>query len=332
MDGIALLPTGDRKDLFEETARKRDTTSAVLEKDFWSCFVLQKLFTSEVLAGQLLFKGGTSLSKVFGLLERFSEDIDIVLDWKAIIDEDPNEKRSRKKQTKFIEWLREKSIKYIAEVILPELQTQVGHVCKLELDERHENVIRITYPSSFDSDYLRSEVQLEIGPVSLLVPNDIFTIQPYAADEFPEHFSNPSCAVRVICAESTFWEKITILHQEAFRPEDKTQPPGYSRHYYDMMRMAGSNVKTRALADLGLLRTVVDFKNKFYPRAWARYDLAEPGSIHLLPPPHVEAALRRDYREMQEMIYGERPSFDEILKVLKILEEEINSLQGESND
>ncbi|MCK4505849.1 MAG: nucleotidyl transferase AbiEii/AbiGii toxin family protein [Candidatus Aegiribacteria sp.] len=332
MDGIALLPAGDRNDLFEETARKRDTTSAVIEKDFWVCLVLQKLFTSELLAGQLLFKGGTSLSKVFGLLERFSEDIDIVLDWKAIIDEDPNEKRSRKKQTRFIERLREESIKYIAEAILPELRTRVGHVCELELDEHHENVIRITYPSSFDSDYLRSEVQLEIGPVSLLVPSDTFTIQPYAADEFPELFSNPSCNVQVICAESTFWEKTTILHQEAFRPEDKPQPPGYSRHYYDMMRMADSEIKTRALADLGLLRTVVDFKNKFYPRAWARYDLAEQGTIRLLPSPHVETALRRDYREMQEMIYGERPSFDEILKALKILEEEINSLEGESND
>ena len=125
-----------------------------------------------------------------------------------------------------------------------------------------------------------------------------------------------SVEVVAIAAERTFWEKATILHQEAHR---KTQiPQRYSRHYYDLYKLAVSPVRASALADLKLLQDVVAFKQRFYPSAWARYDLAVPGSLKLFPatPSHVKD-LARDYEEMQVMLFGAPPEFRDIIDELR---------------
>jgi len=132
--------------------------------------------------------------------------------------------------------------------------------------------------------------------------------------------------VHAIKAERTFWEKITILHHEAHRPAGNEQPPGYSRHYYDVYRIAQTPIKGRALADLDLLRAVVTFKDKFYHRGWARYDLATPGTMKLVPPDHIMRAVERDYDQMRFMIFGRRPEFQEIMDSIRALEIEINAL------
>jgi hypothetical protein len=134
--------------------------------------------------------------------------------------------------------------------------------------------------------------------------------------------------VNVISAERTFWEKATILHHEAHRPEGNAQPSRYSRHYYDLARLSQTKIKDKALKDLELLESVVIFKQKFYPRAWAKYELARPGSMKLVPVGHVLASVERDYRFMGNMIFGEIPSFEETMSCIEALEEEINSLQS----
>ena len=128
----------------------------------------------------------------------------------------------------------------------------------------------------------------------------------------------------VIAAERTFWEKATILHQEAHR---KTQTPQrYSRRYYNLYKLAVSRVRASALADPKLLQDVVAFKQRFYPSAWARYDLAVPGSLKLLPAtPSQVKELAQDYEEMQVMLFGAPPEFRDILDELKHLEAEINA-------
>jgi hypothetical protein len=132
--------------------------------------------------------------------------------------------------------------------------------------------------------------------------------------------------VNVIAAERTFWEKVTILHHEAHRPQESVQPSRYSRHYYDLFKLANTEIKDRALKDLNLLRSVVEFKKRFYPRGWARYELAYPGKMRLVPTDHVLISVERDYGAMGNMIFGEKPSFEEILSGLASLEEEINLL------
>lgn len=174
--------------------------------------------------------------------------------------------------------------------------------------------------------YLRPEARLEIGPLAAWMPYDCYKIKPYAAEAFPQLFKQADCAVQAIRAERTFWEKATILHHEANRPENSPQPLRYSRHYYDLARMAASPVKDAALADLALLADVVAFKQRFYRRHWARYDLAKPGTFRLVPSEQVLAAVEKDYVQMRNMIFGRYPAFGEIIETLRKLEAEINGL------
>lgn len=125
--------------------------------------------------------------------------------------------------------------------------------------------------------------------------------------------------------ERTFWEKVTILHKEAFRTNGKI-PPRYSRHYYDLWCMAQSPVKEAAFQDLDLLRQVVTFKDRFYPSGSAHYELASPGTLRLMPPDDCLTALRTDYEHMKNMIFGEKPEFEEILTTIQEIEREINKL------
>ena len=131
--------------------------------------------------------------------------------------------------------------------------------------------------------------------------------------------------VPVIKAERTFWEKIEALHHEHYRPETKKAPRRFSRHYYDIYRMYHSPVYAEAKANLDLLQDVVDFTRKFYPRSWAHFELCKPGTMLLMPSEHAMPAMKADYAAMRNMIYGDYPSFDEILRIIKQLESEINS-------
>jgi len=325
MEQVARLPALKRRQLFSESATQKGTTPAVVEKDFWVTWVLNRLFQGSDLAQLLMFKGGTSLSKVYHLIERFSEDIDLVLDWCVLSDEDPLAERSKTKQAKLNAALNERAQRYIGGDLLRLLEAALDGVCRCSVDADDPHVIDIKYPAAFPDDYLRPEVRLEIGPLASWLPHENRRISCYAAEAFPDVFEQRDCAVKVIKAERTFWEKSTILHHEAYRPKGNPQPPRYSRHYYDLAKMVQSPVKARALADPGLLASVVEFKQRFYPRGWARYDLAKPGTLMLVPQGHVLTSVRSDYRAMKNMIFGEVPEFEDIVAVLQAFQEEVNA-------
>ena len=325
MDRIATWPEADRAELIQEASALRAMPVEIMEKDFWVCWVLNRLFRTPDMARKILFKGGTSLSKVFGLIERFSEDVDLILDWREVTDEDPTETRSVGNQDKFNKALLARAHEYLRDSFLPEVQALIGDVCEVVIEDNPE-IVMIKYPVSFASDYLRREVCLEVGPLASWHPHAEYDVKPYVADVLPDAFEQSACTVRAIKAERTFWEKVTILHHEAHRPETNTQPAGYSRHYYDACRMAKTPVKDGAFADLGLLESVVAFKDKFYHRGWARYDLATPGTMRLVPPPYVLKSVEADYAAMEFMFFGERPAFAEMMAQISQLEHEINSL------
>ena len=144
--------------------------------------------------------------------------------------------------------------------------------------------------------------------------------------DFPVFFEKSHISVRTTSAERTFWEKVTILHQEAHRGQNKALPARFSRHYYDLYRLSLLPVADSALTALSLLEQVVQFKTRFYRCSWARYDLAKPGSVRLLPPSYHLEELQRDYRAMQAMLFGVAPDFNEIISGLGALEKRINNL------
>ena len=282
MDNVARLVQQARRDLFEDSASIKKITPAVIEKDFWVTWVLSKLFLDPFLSTHLVFKGGTSLSKVYKLIERFSEDIDLVLNWHLITEENPKELRSKTKQQKFNQQLVGDADAYIKTDLLKRLKKLTDGFCELTVSSE-QCVINVNYPGIFSDEYLSSGIKLEIGPLASMVPSTQQVVTSYAAETHPQIFKNASCSVSVIKAERTFWEKVLILHQEFHRPANKPQPQGYSRHFYDVAKMARAGIRDNALSDTGLRQDVIAFKQQYYPRAWAKYDIAETGPIKLVP-------------------------------------------------
>jgi len=331
MDNIAAGSASDRRDLFQESASRLGMNPAVVEKDFWVCWILKLLFAEPTLKNQMVFKGGTSLSKVFGLIDRFSEDIDLVLDWRLLgYDQaganDPfHATSSKSKQSRYNLEMNAKAVAYIRETLLSQLNSLFAPICGVvaRIDEVDPQTVNVFYPAAFAAEYIRPAVRLEIGPLASWVPSSPHSIKAYAAQTFPEAFTNPDFEVIAIDAERTFWEKATILHQEAHRPG--TIPARYSRHYYDLYKLSESPIRSSALSNLALLKAVVEFKERFYYSSWARYDLAAPGSFRLSPPDSQLPALERDYRAMRDMFFREPPSFEAILAGLTALELEINT-------
>lgn len=269
MDRLASFTQRERAELFEQTASRRGFHPAIAEKDFWVCWVLKKLFESEDLSPHLVFKGGTSLSKVYGLIDRFSEDIDLVLNWELLgygaEGEDPWQALdSNTKVDRFNKAFNRKAGHYIKTDLCHRL-VKLLECCpdvRVAVSEDDAQVVKIRYPAAFELGALRPEVKLEIGPLASWVPSGTFPITPYAAEEFPDIFQEPSCKVRALTASRTFWEKATILHQQVHRVSNL--PAGYSRHYYDLHKLAGSEQKVSAFDNSALLLDVLKFKQRFY--------------------------------------------------------------------
>ncbi len=327
MNSVAELSIEQRSELFLETASVMKTTNAIVEKDFWVVWTLNKLFSDERLNKILMFKGGTSLSKVFNLIGRFSEDIDLILDWREVTKENPlQEQASKTKQVKFNEKINEDAKVYIKNKLLPIVSEILADKCSCEfdVDEKGNYFVNINYPSAFSDSALRPKILLEIGPLASWLPSDTFEIEPFVATEFPHLFQQSKCNVNAVVAKRTFWEKATILHQEANRTVDKKIPLRHSRHYYDLAQMAKFPVKDEALNDMQLLKDVVVFKQKFYMSAWAKYEDAKVGRFKILPPEFRYKELKADYDSMRSMIFDKYLTFNEIIEILKNLEVEIN--------
>ena len=331
MINIARLSATERSDLFRNTASKMGLSDAVVEKDFWVCFTLDYLFHRSVWKDKIAFKGGTSLSKAFHLIRRFSEDIDLILDWRVLgygINE-PWQVRSNTKQDKFKEEADHRAEKFLAEEFVPSVKTdlsrELGAEAEVYVDPDNLQVVNFAYPRIFTGTGILQIIRLEIGALAAWTPAKLATIRSYAAEYYPQVFSQADTTVLTVTPERTFWEKATILHQEANRPGDSDIPMRYSRHYYDLYQMANSPVKENAIAEPDLLQKVVNFKMKFYRRPWAKYPEAKPGTLRLNPPDYRLPELRKDYVEMQEMLFGDIPSFDTIINGIRRLENDINS-------
>ena len=330
MNEVAKLPASDRRALFTNTANQTGLTVAIIEKDFWVCWVIDYLFNRNKWKNQLAFKGGTSLSKAYHLIERFSEDIDLVLDWRTLgykVNE-PWENRSNTKQDLFNKEANERTVNFLRDVFMPVLRedarVELGGDVFIELDDADNQTILFSYPQEFIDKTLLQEIRLEIGSLAAWTPTETKEIMPYVAEHYSHLFADLKTNVLTVLPERTFWEKVTILHREANRPPTSSMPMRYSRHYYDLYCMGMSWVKDKTIINHDLLNKVVTFKEKFYRSSWAGYDYAKPGSIKLAPPDHSTSVLEEDYIRMQRMIFGEKPSFSELMDSIIRLENEIN--------
>ena len=338
MDSFAKLSPEERRIFFEGTATARNMQTQVVEKDFWVCWTLQELFRVPVMGEHLIFKGGTSLSKVFKIIERFSEDIDVSIDRNFLGFGGANEPEagtSNKEKQRRIEALKTACQQKIANELLPALAAAIKS--KIRRDEKwslrsddddpDEQTLLFDYPTSFPPDtagYIRRAVKIEMGARADHWPCETKIVTPYVAEQFPQGFKEAGCAVKVLSVERTFWEKATILHAEFHRPVDKPMPERFSRHYCDFYELIHKGVSTSALARLDLLARVAQHKNLFFKSAWARFGEAVKGTLRIAPPENRLKALRDDYGKMQQMFFGEPPEFDKIITLLQQWESGFN--------
>lgn len=332
MYGVLGLSAEERRTIFRNTAQKMGVHEAVVEKDYWVCLILDYLFHKSPFREHLTFKGGTSLSKCFNLIMRFSEDIDLVLDWQVLGYEkdEPWRDRSKTKQDAFNKEANTRTEFYLSNEFLPmfvsELSEIIGEKVETEISQSNPQTVNVHYPQLFRTGSILQSICLEIGALAAWTPVVVQTVTPYIFDYYPGLDRATSTTAVASSVERTFWEKATILHHEANRPEHLDMPMRYSRHYYDLNCIAQTKYKAKALQQLDLLQKVRDFKRRFYPRTWAKYEEAVPGSIRLIPPYFRIEALRNDYKGMEEMFFGEYPSFDKLMESLKNLENEVNKL------
>ena len=337
MNRIATSDSDLRNELFIRTGAEMNILPGLVEKDFWVCWLLNQLFSIPKIKSHILFKGGTTLSKIFGVITRFSEDIDLAVDYRMLGfdgDRNPKSEMSNTKRAKLLNSMLLACQEYISGEFLSELRDRVIEVLgnstswRIEVAPYDRHVINFHYPRiSATPSYLRPEVRLELGTHAELIPNGEYTLRPYSAEYFPDKFDEPDCYVQAIKIERTFWEKVTILHQEHFHTAEKAAPVRFSRHYYDTyMIFQDKETREAAFQPPTLLGSVVEHKKRFYPRRWARYDLAVPETLEVMPSDLWGNFLKRDYRNMEIMMFGEIPSFGEILTGLQSLENTIREM------
>jgi hypothetical protein len=343
MSNFATLPAKERELFFRQYQEKRGVDPVIAEKDFWVCWLLGRIFAQPQLADACVFKGGTSLSKVFGAIERFSEDIDLAiipasLGWKeSDLDQAPS-RTKREERMAELEAACAAAVQATWQPLLEEsVRTALGAPAGRDtwltyrFDEAGRSpVLYFAYPGALPRGvaYIAREVKIEFGSLTDQRPVGRHPIQAFVAELAPGAFADFDAEVVALELERTFWEKATILHAEAHRAEDKATPVRLSRHYADLVALAEHAAASAALGRDDLRERVVAHKRVFFASTWASYETAVPGTFRLVPPAVRLAALEKDYRDMREMYFGEPKPWPDIVARLRDVEGRINARVG----
>jgi hypothetical protein len=337
VDAFAREPREIRAAAFAETAARMKVQPAIVEKDFWVSWTLKRVFSLGDKIPGLIFKGGTSLSKAYGLIRRFSEDIDLSLDRHDLGftgERDPTNAASNAARKALLEDLERLAIEVIAGPVCDALKTDMaaalGGPVDLRVADDDRQTLIFAYPASLPAvsapAYVSPAVRLEFGARSEHLPAEQREVRPFLHDHFPDLLLEPAVTIKTLAAERTFWEKATILHMLHHRDAEKPLGERMSRHYYDLIQLARSDVKARALGDLALLEAVAAHKSVYFRAASAHYDRARPPTLRLSPGPALARGLRADYEGMSEVLFGAPEPFDQLMTSIAALETEINAL------
>ena len=341
-DEVLRADTATRTGLYTATAQRLGTTPQNVEKDFWVCWTLDALFNGIEGGPRLLFKGGTSLSKGFGLIERFSEDIDVTvfrddLGVPATIAE--LAALSRKKCEAALDAIKAACEAHINGPMKARLAQICADTCertgleaqsiRVEADARDGQTLLLVYPSITPEDaYIAKSVKIESGAKSALDPNSLRTITPYVDADVPGiDLAVPG--ITVVDAERTFWDKVVIIHGLRRWYEIRGQLRGngqrISRHYYDLFRLTRSEAGQAAMANRALGEDCVAHARMFFNRPDFDLASARAPTFALCPEGGMIDDLRQDYRAMSAMIFGEPPPFDEVVEAIAELQNSLNA-------
>lgn len=338
MDKLHLLTSKERLPYFEKAAEQMGVTVPLIEKDYWVVWVLGRLFNIAEIKDHLTFKGGTSLSKVYHLIKRFSEDVDLSIE-KSFFgfseDNSPEHFSSRKQRSVSLEqlsqecgqYVQNKLLKSLSEDFSKELNSTDGWILRIDETDDTNQTLLFDYPAvtTARTGYIPPSVKIELGARAEHWPVSYKSIQSYVKELVNEQVEEPAVTVKVLNVERTFWEKATILHQYANIPPGKRLPLRLSRHYYDFYRLLNSSAKSEGLANQDLLEKVAKHKEVYFPSTWAKYPFAKKGSLKLAPPDSISDELGRDYQAMREMFFEDPATWSEVVEGIKLFETEFNS-------
>lgn len=347
MDEFARRPADDRRAFIEEAANRRDLTPVIVEKDFWVCWTLRRLTTAPELRDQITFKGGTSLSKAYGIIERFSEDIDLTIRRSApVIDKvaPPMEDGiGTKERDRRIKALKAAAQTYVHKIAMPaltdtiarELGAKEGWSVEIDPEDPDQQTLLFNYPRTSgwgenwggawggegSTGYIKPRIKLEYGARGEPEPFEDRGVVPYLAEEFADELPNASTLVPTLSVIRTYWEKATLLH--SLHHKGKLRP-GLSRHYYDLLMLDHAGVTDEARACPELLAAVVRNKNLMFADKAASYDSAALGQLRLSPAEAMTEALASDYAAMADMFMSPPPPVAELLTRIAELEGRLN--------
>ena len=335
----------DRQGLFLATATRLGTPIQNVEKDFWVTWTLDLLFNGRQAAEpRLLFKGGTSLSKAYGLISRFSEDIDITVFREDIgqhIEVENLQGLSGKRQSQLLDEIKEACQSYVQGALLNRLNAQIQEVFGeagisiaepvviSDPDDPEQQTLLVRYPTvnADPNSYIKPTVKIEAGAKSALDPHREVTVKPYLSDDLPDTDLVVQNVV-TIDAERTFWDKVVILHGlrkwHDNRGEVRQQGNHVSRHYYDLYRLYNSETGARAIQNPTLGADCFRHALMFFNRPDYELQSALEGLFAIMPKAEMVDKLKRDYQAMTGMIFGEVPEFSEVLTLIEKLEIQIN--------
>ena len=331
-DSFLSLSAAEQRDILETAAARSGQPAVILEKDIWICWVLQVLFSIPDRP-PMAFKGGTSLSKVYGIIDRFSEDVDITLDYRTFADGfDPFATNVSRSQIRRLSDRLKSSVEgYTRDVVGPALGAAAA---RLPATGRHAvrmgddgERVWFAYPSAVENPvgYLASEVLLEFGGRNIIDPNEQHEIVPDIA-ALTSSLELPAATVTVLSPARTFWEKATLIHVECHRRRLAVGPERLSRHWFDLTCLARHDTGRAALADRGLLEDVVRHKMVFFNASYANYDHCLDGRLRLVPDDDQIVSVRSDYDAMRRagIVGADAPEFDTLMDAIGNIEAEAN--------
>jgi predicted nucleotidyltransferase component of viral defense system len=348
MKKFIKLNSSERKNLIQKVANDLGLRFDIVEKDIWVCYVLQKLFSNEKLNNNLIFKGGTCLSKAYDAIGRFSEDVDITINSNVLEISGGSQKIDKIKSRN-----RKAARKFVEDEILPILKTifdtELGNKnYELVFDEEDKNNITLffAFPSEAESsynlvtnsgenivnengvsiavnpgyyNYIKPKIKLEFGALGGIWPSEKKAIAPYAKKILSDYFDE--FGVNTLSIKRNFIEKLLILHSTILRPEEKPINQNYSRHYYDVYSILENGLNIDSTHDLEILEAVVKNKHDFWNESWVDYGkIRKFSDIRLIPNESRITEIKKDYKNMEEMFFKGFPKFEEMILKLQDFE------------
>ena len=343
MKKFIKLNSSERKNLIQKVANDLGLRFDIVEKDIWVCYVLQKLFSNEVLKNNLIFKGGTCLSKAYDAISRFSEDVDITINSNVLEISGQSQKIDKIKSRN-----RKAARKFVENEILPILKTvfnadlgSKNYELVFDEEDKNNTTLFFNFPHSPSDilatennevlttedgfvialennnyNYIKPKIKLEFGALGGIWPSEKKIIKPYAKEILSDYFDE--FEVNTLSIKRNFIEKLLILHSITLRPEEKPINQNYSRHYYDVYSILVNGLNINPIDDLEILEAVVKNKHDFWNESWVDYSKIKKFSdIKLIPNESRMTEIKKDYKNMEEMFFKDFPKFEEMILKLQ---------------